>query len=78
MKIPSRMCQNFTTATAKDELNGLSRPKTKARNVRTEVIFHDGRIVEIYHICSQETETKVGGGDVGLSNFMCTCRTTPI
>jgi hypothetical protein len=64
MKMPSTTCQNFTTATAKDELNGLFRPKTQARNVRTEVIFDDGGIMEIYHICRQAIETKTGRGDM--------------
>jgi hypothetical protein len=63
MKMPSTTCQNFTTATAEDEINGQSRRWGQAGNARTEILFKDGGTLEIYHIRRQATETKVGRGE---------------
>jgi hypothetical protein len=61
MKIPSTTCQNFTIATVKDKINGLSRhPELGQESVRTEVLFEHGGTVEIDHIGRKEAETKVG------------------
>ena len=59
MKMPSRTCQNFTNTTAKDELNELSRPLSFERKVlRTEILFNNCGILEVYHLGRQTTEME--------------------
>ena len=60
MKMPSTTCQNFTTATAKDEFNGRSSPELGQEIGRTEVLFEDGGVLEIDHIGRKAAEAKVG------------------
>ena len=89
-KMPSTTCQNFTNDSAQknDEFKWVCLgPTTQATagSTRTEFIFDDDGIVEIYHLgCWQATEkTKVGirGEILGVSKGVswCTCWTpTPI
>ena len=57
-----------------DNLGAEARPG----NARTEIIFKDSGTLEIYHIRRQATDRDEGGKgiEVGLSRFICTCRTS--
>ena len=71
MKSPSRTCQSFTAATAKDGLNKLSGPRTRPGFIRTEILFDNDGVVEIYHFDGG----GVGiGRDLGEGGFLCIFR----
>lgn len=57
--MPSTTCQNFTTVTTEVKVQWTMRHCDRPGNVRTEIVFDDGRIVKIYHVGRQVTETKV-------------------
>ena len=59
MKMPSTTCQNFTTVTAEVKVQWTIWYCDRSGNVRTEIVFDNGRTVKIYHVGRQVTETKV-------------------
>ena len=48
MNTPFTTSQSFTSATAKDEFNGLGR-RVKPGSVHTGILLDDEGIVEVYH-----------------------------
>ena len=62
MKIPSRTCQNFTSATVKNNSMDCLGPHGAMPDsaVRTEIFFNDSGISEVYHLGKQVNEAEFG------------------
>jgi hypothetical protein len=59
MKMPSTTCQIFTTTTTERRVKWTI---YALGSVRTEILFDDSGILEIYHLGRQAAETEVGRG----------------